>query len=48
VTGKSSRHALPQVQDQDEGRKKSLPQAEKVGLPKMRQNQISDRKENQE
>jgi len=48
VTGKSSSHALPQVQDQDEGGEKTFPQAEKVDLPKMRQNQVPDHKENQE
>jgi hypothetical protein len=35
------------VQNQDEGGKKSLPQAEKVDLPKMWQSQVSDCKENE-
>jgi len=48
VTDKSSRHALPQVQGQDEGGKTSFSQAEKVDLPEMRQNQVPDHKENQE
>jgi hypothetical protein len=43
---KARTHVLSQLQNQDEGGKKSLSQTEEMGLSQVRQGEISENREN--